>query len=189
MKFWSRCALIGCMILFLITMVACSTTELEERSFPMLVAVNIENGKIRYTDAFPKEDSTGSLGAKEKDYSHLKALVLDEEVLEDRKAYGNVMEKIAQEEKLPRNAYVCVMEDAEDLFAIEHLLSQDLGTYLEEYLKSHEVNKGRLITLGDLLDEYVNETMILYLPYLEVEENMLQWQGYMNNLGKIWQES
>ena len=151
-------------------LVGCSTTELEERSFPMLVAIELEDGKVIYKDAFPKEDDMGKHGAKKKDYNHLKVLVLDVELLEQQEKYNQILDKIAKEEQFPRNTYVCALDDTEDLFEIEKSISQDLGTYIEEYLKLHEEKNGRLLTLGDLLDEQANHTFILYLPYLDIEE-------------------
>ena len=168
---------------------ACGTTELEERSFPMLVAVEYDDGKVTYQDAFSKEDDTGKLGGKEKDYNHLKVLVFEDDVLEDEAAYVAVISGLAEKETFPRNTYVCAMEDVEDLFEMEKEIAQDLGTYLEEYLKLHEEKKGRLLTLGDLIDEQANHMFVLYMPYLDVEENVLVWKGYMNTSGKKWQES
>lgn len=167
----------------------CSTTELEERCFPMMTAIGYENGKVIYRDAFSKDDTTGQLGAKEKDYAHLKVLVLDEDLLEQKTQYEKMLEEQAEKENFPRNTYVCVVDDIEDLFEMEKNISQDLGTYLEEYLKKHEEKKDRLLTLGDLLDEKENQMMVLYLPYLDVEENIVEWKGYVNTSGKIWQES
>lgn len=167
----------------------CSATELEERCFPMMAAAEIEENKLSYKYAFTKEDDTGKLGAKEKDYSHLKVLVLEDELLEHTELYDAMLEEQAETENFPRNTYVCVMDDIEDLFEMEQEISQDLGTYLEEYLKKHEEKKGKLLTLGDLIDEKENQTMILYLPYLDVEENILGWKGYVNTSGKSWQES
>lgn len=176
-------------VLFVFFLVGCSTTELEERSFPMLVAISYDDGRVAYKDAFPKEDTTGVLGAKERDYNHLKVLVLEEDLLEHPEAYNEVLVEMAETERFPRNTYVCTVDDAEDLFELEKNISQDLGTYLEEYIKSHEENKNRLLTLGDLLDEKANQTFVLYLPYLEVEEKYVEWKGYMNTSGKIWKES
>ena len=167
----------------------CSTTELEERSFPMLVAIGYEDGKLMYRDAFPQEDSFGSLGAKEKDYNHLKVLVLETDLLESESLYETVLKELAEEEKYPRNTYVCAMEDVEDLFEMGKDISQDLGTYLEEYLKLQEKNKDRLLSLGDLLDEQANKTIVLYLPYMDVEDNKIIWKGYVNTSGKTWKDS
>lgn len=173
--------------MFFIT--GCSTTELEERSFPMLVTIGYEDGKVLYKDAFPKEDDIGKLGAKEKDYNHLKVLVFEDDLLEQQSVYEEVVAELARKENFPRNTYVCAMDDIEDLFEMGKGISQDLGTYLEEYLKLHEAKKGRLLTLGDLIDEQANHTFVLYLPYLDVEENVLIWNGYVNTSGKRWQES
>lgn len=170
-------------------LVGCSTTELEERSFPMLVALSYDDGRVIYKDAFPKEDTTGALGAKEKDYNHLKVMVLEEDLLEQPDAYDKVLTELADTERFPRNTYVCAVDDVEDLFELEKNISQDIGTYLEEYIKTHEAQKNRLLTLGDLLDEKANGVFILYLPYLEAEENYVEWKGYMNTSGKSWKES
>lgn len=175
------------LVVFLMT--GCSTTELEERSFPMLVAVAYENGTIQYKEAYPKEDSMGKLGAKEKDYNHLKVLVLEEDLLEYPNAYEEIISEMAKEEVFPRNTYVCVMDDVDDLFEMEKNISQDLGSYLEDYLKLHEAKKDRLLTLGDLIDEQANQMFVLYLPYLEVDEGALVWKGYVNISGQMWQES
>lgn len=179
------CVVLGLALL----LVGCSTTELEERSFPMLVAIGCDDGRLTYKDAFPKEDSYGEFGAKEKDYNHLKVLVLETDLLETESLYETVLAELAKEEKFPRNTYVCAMEDIDDLFEMEKEISQDLGTYLEEYLKLHEKNKDRLLTIGDLLDEQANQTFVLYLPYLDVEEDILIWKGYVNTSGKMWQDS
>lgn len=179
------------LILLLLSMglTACSGMELEERSFPMLVAVGEDNGKIFYKEAFPKEDDKGVYGAKELDYSHLKVLVLEEDFLENSQMYKYELEKWAETEMYPRNTYVCVVDDISYLFELEKKLSQDLGSYLEEYLKKYGENINQLLTLGDLIDTKDNEEMVQYIPYMEVEENQVKWLGYVNISGKRWQES
>lgn len=190
-----------------ICLIACSTTELEERCFPMLVAVGQEDGKVSYFAAFSKQDETkNAFRVKEKtfeesktkyegrlnkdaDYNHLKVLVFEDDFLENASTYGEMLDYLAQTEDFPRNAYVCAVEDVDDLLELEKNASQDLGTYLEEYLKQKEEKKDRLLTLGDLLDERANQSMVLYMPYLEIEENFVEWKGYMNTSGKSWQES
>lgn len=184
----------------------CSTTELEERCFPMVATVGFEDGKVTYCAGFPKEaeikvSMVSGAGFQESkaeyenrlnkisDYNHLKVLVLEEDLLEQANQYAAMLDYLAETEELPRNTYVCVVDDVEDLFEMEKNISQDLGTYLEEYIKKHEEKKDRLLTLGDLIDEKENQTFVLYLPYLEVEKNLVEWKGYMNTSGKSWQES
>lgn len=171
-------------------LVGCSSTELEERCFPMAVLVEAENGKTTYYASFKEEkieDVTHLI--KTPDYNHLKVLVFEDDLLEQQNQYNAMLEQLAETEEFPRNTYVCVVDDVEDLFELEKNITEDLGTYLEEYLKKHEEKKDRLLTLGDLLDERENQAMVLYLPYLEAEENFVEWKGYMNTSGKSWQES
>lgn len=197
-------------------LVGCSSTELEDRCFPMVVSVGFEDGKVTYCAGFPKDDTTGQSDTKgteinvsmvsssnfqkskaryenrlnkEADYNHLKVLVLEEDLLEQPSQYDAMLDDLADTEIFPRNTYVCVVDDMEDLFEMEKNISQDLGTYLEEYLKKHEEKKEQLLTLGDLIDEKENQLMVLYLPYLDVEENFVEWKGYMNTSGKSWKES
>lgn len=193
----------------------CSETELEERCFPMLVAVGYDDERVTYDLAFPKTATEGDTkaGAEEMntpqtkknsfekskeayesrlnkvaDYNHLKVIVLEKDFMEESVFFQQMLDYLAKTEELPRNTYVCAVEDIEDLFELEKNLSQDLGTYLEEYINKHEENKSHILTLGDLLDEKENESMILYMPYLEVENNYVEWGGYVNILGDIWKD-
>ena len=99
-----------------------------------------------------------------------------------------MLDYLAKTERFPRNTYVCAVDDLENLFAIEDKISQDLGAYLEEYITKHEGENAHILTLGDLLDEKENQSMILYMPFLEVEENYMEWGGYVNIFGQIWQD-
>ena len=191
------------------TFMGCSTTELEERCFPMMVAVGYEDGMVSYGVEFPKEEGeennkwnlakkTSFVEAKttyenrlnkDADYNHLKVLVLEDDLLAKKTVYEEMLGVIAMTEEFPRNTYVCVVDDVEDFEEIRKRISQDLGTYLEEYLKKQEEKKNRLLTLGDLVDENENQAMVMYLPYLEMEENFIEWKGYVNISGKVWKES
>lgn len=194
----------------------CSATELEERCFPMLVAVGYEDGRISYGAVFPKDDAAGQSGSKESeiqapevtdvnfasskeryesrlnkevDYNHMKVLVFEDEIFDKSGMYDDVIDSLMRSEAFPRNTYVCVVDDIEDLFEMQKSISQDLGTYLEEYIKKQEKDKEQLLTLGDLMDEKANQTKMMYLPYLNIEDNYVEWRGYMNTNGKIWKES
>ncbi len=210
-KYLVLLAALGCCVLF----TGCSETELEERCFPLLVAVGYEDGKVTYDMAFPQTGDSSNANSsveeikasqvkaatfekskqkyeshlnKQADYNHLKVFVIEEDLLEERGAYNEMLDILAEAESFPRNTYVCAVEDVEELFQLEGKLSQDLGTYLEEYINKHEEGKTHILTLGDLLDEKENQTMILYMPYLEVEKNYIEWNGYVNILGEIWQD-
>lgn len=203
------------MIGIVCVLAGCSETELEERCFPMLAAAGYEDGKVTFDVSFPRTGSSGDAKSrmgemdaplvegksfekckkeyesnlnKVADYNHLKVFVIEEDLLQEKDALNQTLDYLAETESFPRNTYVCVVDDIEDLFGMEANLSQDLGTYLEEYIDKHEEAKSHILTLGDLLDEKENQTMILYMPYLEVEKNYVEWGGYVNILGEIWQD-
>ena len=196
--------LLGC---FMLQLAGCRQTELEERCFPLLVAVDYEDdeAKVTFCAGFPRaENSGGSTGQtselqvskasgdtfaksrqeyeknlnKVPDYNHLKVLVLGEDFVDNPAAYDEMLDHLAKTEEFPRNTYVCMVEDVDELLELDEELPQDLGTYLEEYLNNHEAKKNRMLTLGDLLDEKENKEMILYAPYLEPEETYVEWGGY-----------
>lgn len=184
---------------------ACASTELEERCFPVLTAVGYEDGKVSFAAGFPRSGTAQDANAqvseiqvptakgksfaasktkyesllnKVADYNHLKVFVLEEDLMEQTPLYEEMLDELAKTEEFPRNTYVCAVDDVEDLMEMEQNLPQDIGTYLEEYLNNHEEKKGTLLTLGDLMDEKENKSLVLYIPYLEVEESFFEWGGY-----------
>lgn len=184
---------------------ACSATELEERCFPLIAAVGYDDNQVSYCLGFPRVENSGEQELqineiqvpvvlnlsfekskeeyeshlnKAADYNHLKVLVLEEDLLEQTKAYEEMLDSLSDAEEFPRNTYVCAVDDIDELFEMNEKLPQELGTYLEEYLNNHEKKKDRLQTLGDLIDEKENKDMVLYIPYLEVEDSFVEWGGY-----------
>lgn len=190
--------------LLCLCLIGCSATELEKRCFPQVVLVGFEEKNVVYGVGFPRgggEESSDAISEieipvaedidfeksralyesrlnQEADYNHLKVLVLEEDFLEEKERYLDMLNVLANSQDFPRNTYVCTVEDVEDLLEIEDALPQDLGTYLETYLQNHEYNKGYMITVGDLIDEKENEKLIMYLPHLEVEDSYVEWEGY-----------
>lgn len=191
----------------LLQLTACAKTELEERCYPLLAVVDYDEdaNQVSFCAGFPRADNSGgSTGqtaelqvstASEKtfetskaeyeknlnkvpDYNHIKVLVLGEDFVENEQAYEDMLDHLSSTEEFPRNTYVCMVEDVEELLEIDKNLPQDLGTYLEEYLGNHEEKKNRMLTLGDLIDEKENKTLVLYAPYLIPEETYVEWGGY-----------
>ena len=183
----------------------CAATELEERCFPIVTLVGYEDNKVAYTLGFPDEavseegkttpseiqvppvkkkefeESKAEYEShlnKQVDYNHLKVIVLEEDLMEQMSKYDAMLDYLAMSEEYPRNTYVCAVDDIDDLLEIESKLPQELGSYLEEYLNNHDTGKGEMLTLGDLIDEKENKKLVLYMPYLEVEDTYVQWGGY-----------
>ena len=104
--------------------------------------------------------------------------------------YGDLTEwyiaYMREKELYPRNTYVCFTDTADDLYEIEENLPEDLGSYIEAYLQNHESEKQiRLLNLGILLDEQLNQRQVLQFPYLTVQNQAIVWESnYVINHGK-----
>ncbi len=202
-----KCIIVALLLCMICQLAACQKTELEESCFPLLVAVDYEDdtNKMSFCAGFPRaENSGGSTGqstelqvsraygttfeeSKEAyenklnttpDYNHLKVLVLEDDLAWNNEKLDEVLDALARTEEFPRNTYVCIVDDEDELFELDKKLSQDIGTYLEEYLGSRNKDGDKMLTLGDLLDEKENQEIVLYAPFLEVEDTYVQWGGY-----------
>lgn len=155
----------------------CKATELEERSFPMLVTVGLSDTKeMEYGYIFANEwsDINSYL-----DYNHLKVVLLEEKFLGDEEKYNEFLTEIQKEETFPRNTYVCVTSDAEGICKAGEELATDVGTYIENMLKTQErMDKKHMPTVGDLLDEKENRMRIWKLPILTVKDGQIEITDY-----------
>ena len=158
----------------------CAAVELEDKSFPLLVAVQVRQDTFEIIyDPAPEN--------KVLDYNHVKVMVFEEEFLENPSLYEGLLEQIKEEQNFPRNAYVCVTEDADKLVAAGNLMAEDPGTYVEELLENDKVmDAENLPTIGKLVDDTENRMMTWELAYLAVEKERIVWDGMykLPNYGK-----
>lgn len=200
-----RAAVLWEMLLCAFAFSGCSATQLEERSFPMMAAVDEEEDQVVFAYGFPalsQKDNTDLEEAKvnvpmtkgdsfaecltayegemerKADCNHLKVLVLGEKFLQDKKTFYDMLDTLTVTERYPRNTYVCVTEDVSTLLETEENLPQDLGTYLELFLQKHESDgQIRHQNLGTLLDERKNRREAVELPYISVEDGAVVLAG------------
>lgn len=191
----------------------CGATELEDRCFPMMAAVDKNDTQILFSYGFPelsqkentdlaeaKVNAAMSSGAnfaealheyegqlsKAADCNHMKVLVIGQRFVEDEAYFTEMLSYLREKELYPRNTYVCFTDTADDLYAIEENLPEDLGSYIEAYLQNHESEKQiRLLNLGILLDEQLNQRQVLQFPYLTVQNQAMVWESnYVINHGE-----
>lgn len=183
----------------------CGATELEDRCFPMMAAVDKDNTQILFSYGFPElsqKDNTdlaeakvsAAMGtganfpealhkyeeqlSKAADCNHMKVLVVGQKLAEDEAHFTELLSYLREKELYPRNTYVCFTDTADDLYAIEKNLPQDLGSYIEAYLQNHETEKQiRLLNLGILLDEQLNQRQVLQFPYLTMQNQAIVWES------------
>lgn len=183
--------------------------ELENRCFPMIALVDYQEGNpnevgLCYTFTTPRRsedqmeegqdvevqfaygsDFLQALEAYENrlnqlvDGNHLKVFVLATKVLEDKKAYNEMMETLWQEvDKFPRNATVCVMNNPKELLEFDASLSEDTGGYLEQFLQTQQKRQGiEGISLGQLMNEYKNQQKIQKVPKIKMSGSSLSLDG------------
>lgn len=200
-----------------ILLMGCNSVELEDRCFPMLAIVDYDGNteQVTFSYEFPKagikskegqevaEISVKPIGGKDfmearknfdqtlskkTDTNHLKVIVFGEEFLKNREQCLKMLSLLQKEEEFPRNTYVCVMKNTRELSKIKKNLSVDFGSYLEELVENHDRKKGRkLADIGMLMDEKDNQKRVLYLPYLQVDQDNLLWKReYEINWNKSW---
>ena len=186
------------------SLTGCQATQLENRCFPMMVAVDYdeEESRVLFYESFPEAKENEKDGesinetsspvavgkdfgeskanfektlSKIPDYNHLKVIVLGESLMKHPEVYQDMIHMLAEGERFPRNTYVCVTEIITGLIELQDALPQELGTFLEEYLENHKGEHRHLLSLGDIIDEERNQELILYAPYLSLEEEYIEW--------------
>lgn len=155
----------------------CSAVELEERCFPTLAAVDIvdvvshrdvsaneNSGYIEFYYNMDKSyepeyaddiktavDSFEERLSQKADTNHLKVILIGKTLRKDKAAYSDFMEYCKTSKKFPRNTYVCIADDINDIF-------DNMGDYYEQKINKENHEEGEpIITLGTLLDDYTNE--------------------------------
>ena len=85
------------------------------------------------------------------DTNHLKVILIGKTLRNDEAAYASFMEYCKISKKFPRNTYVCIADDINDIF-------DNMGDYYEQKINKENHEDGEpIITLGTLLDDYTNE--------------------------------
>ena len=184
-------------------MAACSATELEDRCFPMMAIADVKEERVHFAYGFPELSQKDNTDIEEADVgvpltegenfaealsmyeselsnladcNHMKVFVIGKSLLCDPKQFNETLDYLRDSEAFPRNTYVCVTGDIEELLEKEGSLPEDEGSYLEKFLQHHESDHEiRLTNLGTLLDEQINQRLMLELPFVSVEENAIVW--------------
>ena len=184
----------------------CSVIELENRSFPLLVAVGEQDGACRLIYKFQdlkemsSKDSSASGGSEQEavagsfyeamevyekengrymDLSHVKVFVLEEDFLENRELYEDFLVTLANLSQVSRNILVFVTEDVGDLTALAEEMDENMGTYLERMLQGNpNLDSRHQVTLGTILNDWQDQRRNLLVPCLSAAEKLPVVDGY-----------
>ncbi|MDD6058576.1 MAG: GerAB/ArcD/ProY family transporter, partial [Clostridiales bacterium] len=151
----------------------CNTAELEERSFP------IELG-IADTDSFAKEWlNVNQAGNRVVDYSHLKVMLLEKELLENEESMEELLELLEEKADMPRNTYIVATENLKAMMEQTGEDGESVGNYLEQFFENvSEVKKRMYPTLGMLYQEKENRCETLFIPVVGTEDGVPVVQKY-----------
>lgn len=144
----------------------CNTAELEDRNFPVELAVED-------TDSFAREWlNADQSGNRVVDYNHLKVLILARSFVEDATNMQEFLELLEKKTDVPRNTYVVIAEEPEKIMELKGNQDESVGTYLEQLFENvSEIKKRMYPTLGMLYQEKENHLETLFIPVVgEVEK-------------------
>ncbi len=151
----------------------CATAELEERNFPIEIAV-------QDTDDLVQEflDAEGA-GNRLMDYSHLKVMILSRTFIEDTASMQELLQLLEQKNEIPQSTYLVVAEDAREILEMQDVLGESVGNYLEQTFENVSyVRKQEYPTLGMLYQERDNKNETLFLPYVSKDGEQLSVGRY-----------
>ncbi len=125
-----RSGAVICVLLGLMGLSGCATAELEERNFPIEMAVSdMEQFDREWLNA----DESGN---RMVDYSHMKVILLDQKFFGRCPKYGCISGNPGKKSDVPRNTYLAVAEDAEAVLKLQKNMEESVGTYLEDYFEN-----------------------------------------------------
>jgi hypothetical protein len=195
-------------------MTGCKTIELEDRSFPMLAAMDFdeETQKTGFGYVFPVQKTEPDAAEdaedtgmdmiyaadfeeafweyeqkleKMADDNHLKVILLSTSFIKNETEFDRMLAFFGEQESFPRNTYVCVTPDISGVLQAGEYLSADLGSYIEQLLESHtRGSEEELVTIGELMDNRKNRLKDFSIPYLEVEQSTVVWSDVYLFRGK-----
>ncbi len=147
------------------TLSGCKTAELEDRDFPVELALSDESDLTReFLDA-------GNAGNRMIDYSHLKVMILSKSFIENEGLMEELLRLLREKNEIPQSAYVVVAEDAKELQKAEEALGEPVGVYLEQTFENvSPIKKQAYPTLGMLYQERENQNETLLLPFVKEEQ-------------------
>lgn len=151
----------------------CKTAELEDRDFPVELALSDESDLTReFLDA-------GNAGNRMIDYSHLKVMILSKSFIENEGLMEELLRLLREKNEIPQSAYVVVADDAKGLQKAEEVLGEPVGVYLEQTFENvSPIKKQAYPTLGMLYQERENQNETLLLPFVKEEQEGLAVDCY-----------
>jgi hypothetical protein len=184
----------------------CSFQDLEDKSFPMVIALGKETGQCTLTYGFmdlslvseKEQTRSGSddlqvrsatlqgamcrmdqKNGKIMDLSHAKVLLLETDFLQDRDLVEQLLQESNREGTLSGNLLVLVTEDMDDIMELQQQMDADLGSYLEElFCGNSRYKNDACFALKYWISDWYQRDTLSILPKIVVEDDLPVQQGY-----------
>lgn len=184
----------GLLLFFALSQTGCSQLQIEDRAFPLALAIApagreglyefsffFEEMDTEGSDLYHKEDAVVTAGGYPQaftlfgrtqpaglDDSHMQVILLSEELLEDEEFLESFYPYFLKEHHFSWNTMVYLLDEGSiDPKDLKESTGGRTGTYLRDMAQSDEQEKTAGVpTLGDLYMEWNNRESILLLPVL-----------------------
>lgn len=209
-------------IVFLLSgcVTGCKSVELENKEFPVTLGLDVKDNKFQVIYNLPnltkateqkEEQNKEEISEiqvknlqsaqeeylrgtdKQLDYSHLKAIVISRQLLENKELLESLLEYFEEHNEVSQSVLVFASESPKEVIEKGSKKDGGLGIYLEKLLSNLEKGEQKL-TMGKLIAHWRNQNETLILPILEAEGKMDIRMGrgllleYANVLGELQEE-
>lgn len=186
---------------------SCSSTELEDKNFPMAAAIAWKDGSYEMALGFQdlsdvadenatKENASdvslyGANGYElfeqadvtnpgQMDYNHMKALILSRELFCQEKELTVLLSCMEEQNVISRNTLLFVTDqNPGELVGCSEQIKDNVGNYLQELITSNQdFDADAVVTLGDLLNASHNQNETWMIPRVEVTQEKLELADY-----------
>lgn len=125
------------------------------------------------------EEEYGLESDKRLDYSHLKAIILDEKMASNKEKMSEFLAYAEKTYEISRNTLVFLtLDNILDVIQISRSISGSSGEYLDDLYKNNRRGKDALThSIGDLIDSIHMDDKVAMLPIVEKKEEHLAING------------
>lgn len=187
------------------------TTQIEDRDFILAVGIGFENGRYKVTYARPDlhaltgqsvgknekfvmtytgdtisdiEEDYASNSDKRLDLRHLKIIVLDSRIVENKDKLQELLGFISNKYEISRNTLVFYTQSqAEKLLNVD-TINENIGENVEQLYENNPQNSDvKKVTIGDLINGSYQVEKVVLIPILEIKKDRI----WLSGAGVFWE--
>lgn len=186
---------------------SCSSTELEDKNFPMAAAIAWQDGSYEMalgfqdlsdvadenatkenasdislygTNSYELFEQADTSNPGQMDYNHMKALILSRELFSQEKELTALLTCLEEQNVIARNTLLFVTDqNPGEIIGCSEQIKDYVGNYLQELITSNQdYDADAAVTLGDFLNASHNQNETWMIPRVEVTQEKLELVDY-----------